>query len=121
MARSHSKSRRRVGGLFGHRLRLPAFGACETRMAMQGVLARTSPEGAERIPLHGGLATPSARDAYSTTRNSTQTPNSTMESLTDQDPIAPVSDANFLGLDGKNVLVTGGSSGIGQEIGRAHV
>ena len=37
-----------------------------------------------------------------------------MESLTDQDPISPVSEANFLGLDGKNVLVTGGSSGIGQ-------
>jgi glucose 1-dehydrogenase len=39
-----------------------------------------------------------------------------MESLTDQDPISPVSDANFLGLEGKNVLVTGGSSGIGQAI-----
>jgi len=39
-----------------------------------------------------------------------------MESLTNEDPISPVSDANFLGLDGKNVLVTGGSSGIGQAI-----
>lgn len=39
-----------------------------------------------------------------------------MESLTEQDPISPVSDANFLGLEGKNVLVTGGSSGIGQAI-----
>lgn len=39
-----------------------------------------------------------------------------MESLTDQDPIASTSEANFLGLDGKNVLVTGGSSGIGQAI-----
>lgn len=39
-----------------------------------------------------------------------------MESLTDQDPVSPVSDANFLGLDGKNGLVTGGSSGIGQAI-----
>jgi glucose 1-dehydrogenase len=39
-----------------------------------------------------------------------------MESLTDQDPISPASEANFLGLQGKNVLVTGGSSGIGQAI-----
>jgi Dehydrogenases with different specificities (related to short-chain alcohol dehydrogenases) len=39
-----------------------------------------------------------------------------MESLTDQDPISPASEANFLGLDGKNVLVTGGSSGIGQAV-----
>jgi glucose 1-dehydrogenase len=39
-----------------------------------------------------------------------------MESVTDQDPISPASEANFLGLQGKNVLVTGGSSGIGQAI-----
>ena len=39
-----------------------------------------------------------------------------MESLTDQDPISPASEAHFLGLEGKNVLVTGGSSGIGQAI-----
>ena len=39
-----------------------------------------------------------------------------MDSLTDQDSISPVSEAKFLGLDGKNVLVTGGSSGIGQAI-----
>ena len=39
-----------------------------------------------------------------------------MESLTDQDPVSPASEANFLGLKGKNVLVTGGSSGIGQAI-----
>jgi glucose 1-dehydrogenase len=39
-----------------------------------------------------------------------------MDSLTDEDPISPVSEANFLGLDGKKVLVTGGSSGIGQAI-----
>lgn len=39
-----------------------------------------------------------------------------MDALTDQDPISPVSEARFLGLEGKNVLVTGGSSGIGQAI-----
>lgn len=39
-----------------------------------------------------------------------------MESLTKKDPISPVSEASFLGLRGKNVLVTGGSSGIGQAI-----
>jgi glucose 1-dehydrogenase len=39
-----------------------------------------------------------------------------MESLPDDDPLSPVSEANFLGLAGKNVLVTGGSSGIGQAI-----
>ncbi len=39
-----------------------------------------------------------------------------MESLSEEDPISPISEATFLGLDGKNVLVTGGSSGIGQAI-----